>query len=48
MIYRQKQMISFAVKVDGIQVAKAEVGNGITKTQFNVTKGKRTCGINFD
>jgi len=29
------------VKVDGIQVAEAEVGKGITKTQFNATKGKR-------
>ncbi len=29
------------VKVDGVQVATAEVGKGITKTQFNVTEGRR-------
>ena len=33
------------VKVDGVQVAKAEVGKGITKTQFNVTEGKRTVEL---
>ena len=29
------------VKVDGVQVATAEVGKGITKTQFNVTEGRK-------
>ena len=29
------------VKVDGSPIASAEVGNGITKTQFNASKGKR-------
>jgi len=33
------------VKIDGIEVAKAEVGNGISKTQFNVTEGKRTVEL---
>ena len=29
------------VKLDGIEVASAEVGNGISKTQFNAPEGKR-------
>ena len=33
------------VKIDGVEVAKAEVGNGISKTQFNVTEGKRTVEL---
>ena len=33
------------VKMDGTEVAKAEVGNGITKSQFNVTEGKRTVEL---
>ena len=33
------------VKIDGVEVAKAEVGNGVSKTQFNVTKGKRTVEL---
>ena len=33
------------IKIDGTEVAKAEVGNGITKSQFNVTKGKRTLEL---
>ena len=33
------------VKVGGVQVAKAEVGKGITKTQFNVTEGKKTVEL---
>ena len=27
------------IKLDGVQIASSEVGNGITKTQFNTTKG---------
>ena len=33
------------VKVGGVQVAKAEVGKGIKKTQFNVTEGKKTVEL---
>ena len=33
------------IKIDGTEVAKAEVGNGITKSQFNVTEGKRTVEL---
>tara|TARA_B100001113_G_scaffold351447_1_gene350523 strand:- start:853 stop:7662 length:6810 start_codon:yes stop_codon:yes gene_type:complete len=29
------------VKLDGVEVASAEVGNGISKTQFNAPEGKR-------
>ena len=33
------------IKIDGTEVAKAEVGKGIIKTQFNVTEGKRTVEL---
>ena len=33
------------IKIDGTEVSKAEVANGISKSQFNVTKGKRTVEL---
>ena len=33
------------VKLDGVPIASAEVGNGITKTQFTAPKGKRTIEL---
>ena len=33
------------VKLDGVEIATSEVGNGITKTQFNAPKGKRTIEL---
>ena len=33
------------VKLDGVEIATSEVGNGITKTEFNAPKGKRTLEL---
>ena len=32
---------SLIVKIDGVEILRAEGKNGVTKGQFNVTEGKR-------